>query len=612
MLHVGESCFGLKEAKVSDKRHVLLRMTSTELGGADRLCPPVTIDVLPDNVLLEVFEFYLDKDEADNFDFSHNYDGWQTLVHVCYRWRCIVFASPRRLDLKLYCSGQRSVDSKTLDIWPALPIVIVAENMESKEDVTNVTAAFRDRNRVCKIYYRNEQFRDSFLEEFAAIDEPFPALTSLDLISLGQDVPVLPDSFLGGSAPRLRSLHLAGITYPSIGKLLSSTTNLVQLSLRHIPHSGFISPETIVPHLSMLAKLETLSLGIQYARSRAHRASRHPPPLTRVAFPSLASLELHGDIEYLEDILSQIETPALNKSYLTFFNKLVFDTPLLGHFIRRTKAFMTIHTARVEFSSSDVGVTFSGREETDDNDDGALDVHISCKPLDWQLSALAQVLNSFLSSLPTLESLEIAVMREDWQGEIEVTQWQEFLHPFTSVKEMTLVREGSVRLIAPAIQELSGERATEVLPALQNLFLDTEDWRPSGPVKESIGQFIATRQLYGHPVTVDYRVTGGGKLVPQTGNYVLDQTAADFTFGVQDQQADLMDFTFDPITSPENDDMLAAMQAVQNPTWWRNMMMPGLVVPFSSTSLSSGLTPTVLCSFFWPTEEQSQDHSGTL
>jgi hypothetical protein len=69
-----------------------------------------------------------------------------------------------------------------------------------------------------------------------------------------------------------------------------------------------------------------------------------------------------------------------------------------------------------------------------------------------------------------------------------------------------------------------------------------------------------------------------------TGNYVLDQTT-DFAFGVQDQQADLMDFTFDPITSPGNDDTLATMQAIQNPTWWRNMMMPGLVVPFSSTSL---------------------------
>ena len=40
---------------------------------------------------------------------------------------------------------------------------------------------------------------------------------------------------------------------------------------------------------------------------------------------------------------------------------------------------------------------------------------------DWQLSAMAQVLSSFLSSLPTLtlESLSITVSRKDWPGEIE-------------------------------------------------------------------------------------------------------------------------------------------------------------------------------------------------
>jgi len=117
------------------------------------------------------------------------------------------------------------------------------------------------------------------------------------------------------------------------------------------------------------------------------------------------------------------------------------------------------------------------------------------------LSALAQVLDSFLSSLQTLESLKIEVYHEDWQGEIEAIQWQELLHPVTSVKHVTLGK--SARLIAPALQDLAEERATEVLPALQDLFLTTS-WPPSGPVKEGIEQFIATRQLHGHPVTVHY------------------------------------------------------------------------------------------------------------
>ena len=344
------------------------------------------------------------------------------------------------------------------------------------------------------------------LEEFTAIEEPFPALTSLKLTSLQQqNVPVLPDLFLGGSAPRLRSLDLNGIPYLSIGRLLSSTTNLVRLSLDRIPHSGYIPPETIVPFLSMLPRLKSLFLGFQYPRSQAHRAIRNPPPLTHVVFPNLIFLRFRGDIEYLEDLLSQAETPILNQSHFWFFNQLVFDTPLLGHFIRRTETFMTIHTARVQFSSWVVAIRLSGREELINNE--ALQFQITCKPLDWQLSALTQVLNSFLSSLQTLESLEIAVPPGGWQGEIEASQWQEFLHLFTSVNKMVLEHEDSVRLVAPALQDLAGERVTEVLPALQDLSLRTYSRQPSGPLKGAIEHFIAARQLYGHPVTVHYQDT---------------------------------------------------------------------------------------------------------
>jgi hypothetical protein len=126
--------------------------------------------------------------------------------------------------------------------------------------------------------------------------------------------------------------------------------------------------------------------------------------------------------------------------------------------------------------------------------------------LGQQLSAVAQVLNSFLSSVPTLESLYITVSRKCLQGPIEVIQWREFFHLFTTVKKVTLKSEHSVQIVAPALQELAGEGATEVLPALQNLFLYTGDWQPSEPVKEAIEQFVAARQLCSHPVTVHYGV----------------------------------------------------------------------------------------------------------
>ena len=69
---------------------------------------------------------------------------------------------------------------------------------------------------------------------------------------------------------------------------------------------------------------------------------------------------------------------------------------------------------------------------------------------------------------------------------------------------MTLRSIDSVRLVAPALQELAEERETEVLPALQGVFLETPNWQPSGSIKEAIEQFITTRQLSDHPVTVHY------------------------------------------------------------------------------------------------------------
>ena len=196
----------------------------------------------------------------------------------------------------------------------------------------------------------------------------------------------------------------------------------------------------------------------------------------------------------------------LKETDFSLFNQLVFDTQLLARFIRRTETFMTFDTARVVFSSFIVGVSLFGQEEMANNDLEdweRLQLEIRCKVLDWQLSALSQVLNTLPTSFPTFDRLEIGMYHKDWQNEIEDIQWQEFFYPFSSVKTIILESEDTVRLVAPALQNLTEERATEVLPALQNISLMTTE-RPSGSVKEAIEQFIATRQLYGHPVIVHY------------------------------------------------------------------------------------------------------------
>ena len=75
----------------------------------------------------------------------------------------------------------------------------------------------------------------------------------------------------------------------------------------------------------------------------------------------------------------------------------------------------------------------------------------------------------------------------------------ELLHPFTGVKNLYLSEEFARRIV-PALKELVEDRMAEVLPTLQNTFL--EELEPTGPVQEGIGQFVATRQVTSHPVAV--------------------------------------------------------------------------------------------------------------
>lgn len=88
-----------------------------------------------------------------------------------------------------------------------------------------------------------------------------------------------------------------------------------------------------------------------------------------------------------------------------------------------------------------------------------------------------------------------------WQGDVESSQWLELLLTFTAVKSLYISRELAPR-VAPSMQELVGERVTEVLPDLQTIFL--EETLTSGPVQEAIGQFVSAREHAGYPITTSH------------------------------------------------------------------------------------------------------------
>ena len=483
---------------VFSEGNILQQLTRCDVGQVTQ------IDLLPDVVLLDIFDFCVDQDGFRRFIYTQikgQIEAWQSLVHVCRRWRNIVFGSPLRLNLALVYTD-RTPARDTLDVWPPLPLVIQSHGYGTdgdflKENVDNIIAVLERSDRVCQISLKGVP--NSHLEDLlAAVQEPFPELRHLWLGSYGG--PVIPDSFLGGSAPRLRYIWLDGISFPGLPMLLLSSTYLVDLRLWNTPHSGYISPGAMATSLSTLTSLQYLTLEFQSPRSCPDQESRHPPLLPRSVLPVLTDFVFKGVSEYLEYLMALIDAPRLNELYITFFNQIVFETPQFIQFINRTPTLRSLEKAYVTFGNDAAMVNLSLLTPIY----GEFYVKIPCRELDWQVSSLEQVCTSSLPPLSILEDLYIHKVphsQPDWQDNIENALWLELLNSFPTVKNLYLCVEFAPRIMR-ALQELVGGRTMEVMPSLQNIFL--EELQASGPVQEGIWQFVAARRATSHPIVVSF------------------------------------------------------------------------------------------------------------
>ena len=332
-----------------------------------------------------------------------------------------------------------------------------------------------------------------------AMQEPFPALMHLRLACRNAEI---ADGFLGGSAPRLRSLDLDSASFPALPKFLLSATCLVSLSLWGIPYSGYISPETLVTSLAALTNLQSLILhSASTLQSHPDWGCRYPLPPTRTVLPSLIRFWFVWVSDYLEDLVARIDVPLLDSASILFFYEYTFDIHQFGQFLRRTRRFEALNEAHIYFERDCVHVSPLPPTSVSGRDPG---FQCSCLISNWRFSFLSQILASFFPSLYVVEHLYIFGPPEllaSFGEFIESVQWLEILKPFTAAKTLYLPKE-IAQCIAPALQELVGERAARVLPALESIFL--EDLESLGPVEDVIGQFVAARQLSGHPVAVSH------------------------------------------------------------------------------------------------------------
>jgi F-box-like len=318
----------------------------------------ITIGSLPDNVLLDIFES--NQVSINEVGAKFQWD-WKTLVHVCQRWRYLIFKSPTRLNLHIFFS-EVSPMMEMLDVWPPFPFVIhftydfAWEEDDPDGSLDNLFVALAHRDRVREIHITSPM--DFLWEEIITeFEKPFPKLRSLVFDSIGEEIP-LPATFLDGSAPCLQDLTLRSFSLPSLSRLLSSASNLTSLHLDNIPDIGYIRPETMATCLSSSPKLDSLSIIFDSSAphfNRPHQQSNRPiSPQTWSVLPALTFLEFSGDTGYLEVLAARIHAPLLNQFKIKFLHRPayfqliddmfpepehVFDIPQTIWFICHLKSF---------------------------------------------------------------------------------------------------------------------------------------------------------------------------------------------------------------------------------------------------------------------------------
>lgn len=314
---------------------------------------------------------------------------------------------------------------------------------------------------------------------------PFSALAHLSLGSIDDDELVLPDGFLGGSAPSLRTLLLERIAFPALPKLLLSTTQLVTLQISSSSTIGYISPGVLATCLVSLPSLKQVN--IEFPFSDPDQSS--PPLPTRAVLPSLLSFHFKGLTQYLEDLLAQLDAPGLRTVSATFCDHVV----RIPHFLRFSNyAERLSGRAVVEFEFKTVLIKFILSN--------GFKLAITCTELLGQVLSMAPVCRELSPLVSRIERLDLRCVRYLLQLTppfMNLEDWLELFQPFIAVKNLYLCKNLWPKL-APALQGLSGARVVEVLPELRTLYLE----EPRGRAMGFIEPFVTARRLSSHPVAV--------------------------------------------------------------------------------------------------------------
>ena len=476
------------------QQHLQQELTSSGSGNLKYHKPAITIGMLVDDALIEIFDFCRKMHHKwIRWPPQPEWD-WHILVHVCRRWRRIIFQSPRRLDLRILCTYRTAPVRENLGIWPAFPIdleLFSPETLEPKDE-DNAIAALEHRDRVnsVKVFAH-----DSQLGRMAAVmQDPFPVLTCLDLRSCEETL-VLTAAFLGGSAPHLQEITLYRISFPALPTLLLSTSDLVTLNLLDMPTLGYFSPERMVACLAALPRLKVFTITFPALSPRPDRIG--PPPVTRLVLPALTSFEFRGSFKYLEDFVTQIDTPQLKQISIIYLDQLLgFQVTEASDFIDRSIGPGPSRHAKVYFRYNEITFTLSRHYETyagwaRRSVATTISLQVFGRP---RLSEVARMLSQFSVVLGTVVYLQLdAELGIGAHSDAAYhVNWLHLMRQFPAVGALYVSRQLGTQ-VSLALEELTADMVSEVFPSLDLICLE-------GNPASSLEKIVAIFSDY--PITV--------------------------------------------------------------------------------------------------------------
>ncbi|KAH9002496.1 hypothetical protein EDB83DRAFT_825734 [Lactarius deliciosus] len=479
------------------------------------------MNTLPDDVLLDVFDQYRSV-MTENWPGSQRW--WYTPVHICQRWRQLVFASSVRLNLQLCCTFGTPVDDM-IPHSPPFPLVLdygshILE-MWTAEDEFGLLLALQHFPRVSEIALSAPQLMLAKLT--TGMTEVAPRLETLILHSRTSEI-VLPKQFLGGCAPRLRHLILTGVALSTLQPLLSSAMSIVSLVLERIPTSAHFSPDNLVTQIKAMPFLQTLSISFLSMLPLPGFGGGHVYPQSQVArieLPELTQLIYRGVSAYIEALLSRIWSPRIKDLNVTLFGQPTLDVPLTCEFIHELESFQPTRV-RIDFAETSAHIAVSAPQSTTSPD---VFLNVSCARPHVQVATMAQLCVGLSATLLQVEELVLGFHRggtpsEERRGEIDPELWRELLAPFRRISTLRIhivfaadvertLRPGPAdqrrgELLFPKLRELvlygSDEEALESASAAFSAFVNERDaGRPVKVHSQDLSRLVESKT--GEPVT---------------------------------------------------------------------------------------------------------------